>query len=456
MSICINCGNGCEEILCDICDKSIDKEKLIRELCIFNPRSSENALWKRISEGLFSPYNFCDAAFAVAGTLPSPRKEYMTLVWLLRGGGDYVAKNSRKWLYDNASVLLGDGLDEKEKNVVYLALFYNYVNDHRYSEAEETAKLFFEKNYLERNQIYALCDYLIKTRRYKQADDMLKNAIERSRNDSILAMLKKLRNKSDEIQRGKENGGKSEHMPTKEENKIKYVEFMKSLGIDVQMPVKKNQGVRKKISAADYPMLPAFRDAGFKSFVAYDIETTGINAKFDSIIEIGAVRVVNGVVSEEEKFTFHSFVRPYKTSVKKEITELTGITPEMVKNAPEMWDAFNAFADFAGDDILVGFNNNSFDDKFIVRAGRYAKRIITNKSFDVMTYADIFREKLDLGNGKISLRTLSDILGIENPCAHRALADALTTARVYLKLLETDNVNKSVSFDDILTNDDWM
>ena len=104
----------------------------------------------------------------------------------------------------------------------------------------------------------------------------------------------------------------------------------------------------------------------------------------------------------------------------------------MVKDAPDVADAFNAFADFIGDDILIGFNNARFDNKFIIRAGRYAKRIITNKTFDVMTYLSEFRDKV---NGK-SLSDAATSLGIKNPQAHRALSDAITTAKVYLALLD--------------------
>ena len=198
------------------------------------------------------------------------------------------------------------------------------------------------------------------------------------------------------------------------------------------------RNIPEPIAVGEYPRLPIYRVPGFSTFAAYDIETTGLSPACDSIIEIGAVKVVDGVISDNEQFIFSTLVHPYKNRIRPEITRITGITNEDVKNSPEMWDAFSAFADFIGEEILIGFNNTRFDDRFIERAGRYANRIITNKSFDVLTYSRKFKQLLGVDN--LKLGTLSLKLGIENPHSHRAVFDALTTARVYLKLLELENL----------------
>ncbi len=124
----------------------------------------------------------------------------------------------------------------------------------------------------------------------------------------------------------------------------------------------------------------------------------------------------------------------------------------MVKDAPEMWDVFNEFADFADDDVLVGYNNRSFDNKFLMRAGRYAHRIMKCSSFDVMYFASDLNGRLGLSDRKLS--SVSEKLGIKNPEAHRALADAETTALVYLALLDLGGYEKESGLDDILS-DDW-
>jgi DNA polymerase-3 subunit alpha (Gram-positive type) len=95
----------------------------------------------------------------------------------------------------------------------------------------------------------------------------------------------------------------------------------------------------------------------------------------------------------------------------------------------------------------------------MARAGRYSNAVIKNKYFDVMRYADKFKDKLEIDGRGCSLKTLSEKLDIENPRAHRALADAITTARLYLKLREMDD-NKSgmysESMDDFLSDiDNW-
>ena len=116
-----------------------------------------------------------------------------------------------------------------------------------------------------------------------------------------------------------------------------------------------------------------------------------------------------------------------------------------------MWEVTPDFLKFVGDSILVGFNCMAFDSRFMVRAGRYSNIIIDNKYFDVMRYADQFKERLGIDSKKISLEELAGKLDIENPEAHRALADAITTARVFLKLKEMDGGTESASLDDMLS-----
>jgi DNA polymerase-3 subunit alpha (Gram-positive type) len=120
-----------------------------------------------------------------------------------------------------------------------------------------------------------------------------------------------------------------------------------------------------------------------------------------------------------------------------------------------MWEVTPDFMKFVGDNILVGFNSLRFDSRFLVRAGRYSNLIIENPHFDVLRYAESFREQLGISDKAISLRTLVEKLSIENPRAHRALADAVTTARAYLKLKEMDG-GSSATVDDILDDlDEW-
>ena len=94
--------------------------------------------------------------------------------------------------------------------------------------------------------------------------------------------------------------------------------------------------------------------------------------------------------------------------------------------------------------------------KFLQRAGRYSHIIMENKFFDVQRYAVQFMETLDLRDKKPSLESLADCLGVENPRAHRALPDAVTTAKIFLKLREMDSGPAEVGLGDLLSDlEEW-
>ena len=87
------------------------------------------------------------------------------------------------------------------------------------------------------------------------------------------------------------------------------------------------------------------------NYVAFDIETTGLNPKYDKIIEIGAVRVRNG----EPADTFSTFINPAK-GLPARIVELTGIHDADVADAPYIDEILDVFLAFVGDDVLLGHN----------------------------------------------------------------------------------------------------
>lgn len=194
----------------------------------------------------------------------------------------------------------------------------------------------------------------------------------------------------------------------------------------------------KPLDKETYPKIERIKSCSFNSFVAYDLETTGLFSERDAIIEIGAVKVIDGQIVD----TFQEFVRPYKSYVSPTITRLTGITPNDVKDAREMWEVVPDFMNFVGDHILLGFNNTSFDNKFLIRALRYSHIIINNKSFDVLYFARHCKMRFNFPLENTKLNTVANYLNIENPRAHRALADALTTAKVYLTLKNLYDKNK--------------
>ena len=425
---CMCCGKETELPLCETCEKTADIKKVAEEVLCYAPGNGENALWNEIAEPLKDKRNFRDLAFVLAEALASPQKEYIQIKTIAENK-QHFPKNSRNWLYRTAPVCLNGGLAAAEENDVRAWLLPSKAADYAYPEAEAQASVLLQATEKSRFVYQTLADFYINTRRNDSADALLREAAARFPDDT--ETWDKL---------ATENAKKREkpYLPAPKENKEAaqkaYQAFLASLGIEVQ-----TQAERKKanvpIAKEDYPEPREHTAADFDSFVAFDLETTGFR-DYDDIIEIGAVKVIGGEVKETAEFCFRTFVKPTEKKVTPEITALTGISPEDVQNAPSNAEALKSFLDFADDGILLGFNCMKFDSRLLTRAGRYAHIIIANEYFDVMRYAKKNREKLGITEKEPSLGALAAKYGVKNPCAHRALADALTTARVFFKLRE--------------------
>ena len=156
-------------------------------------------------------------------------------------------------------------------------------------------------------------------------------------------------------------------------------------------------------------------------FVALDLETTGLTQS-DEIIEIGAVRFTEKRVEGE----FQTLVRP-RGSISSFVSRLTGITPEMVQNAPSIEAVLPRLREFVGDAVIVG-HNIGFDLRFLEKAG-----------FPVFNYAADTYEMASVlmpTASRYGLGALGSALGIPLPATHRALDDARVTHRLYLRLWE--------------------
>jgi DNA polymerase-3 subunit epsilon/ATP-dependent DNA helicase DinG len=156
------------------------------------------------------------------------------------------------------------------------------------------------------------------------------------------------------------------------------------------------------------------------NLVALDIETTGLDPKRDSILEIGAVRF-NGRRVEEE---WSTWVNPGR-AVPPFITQLTGITNQMVGHAPPISDVSADLADFVGESRIIGHNVN-FDLSFLKRHRLFS----FNDAIDTYEMASILLPNAS----RYSLGALSGLLAVPLRATHRALDDALVTHGVYLRL----------------------
>jgi len=160
-----------------------------------------------------------------------------------------------------------------------------------------------------------------------------------------------------------------------------------------------------------------------KGIIAIDVETTGISPEKERIIEIGAFRPETGDV-------FKTLINPGRP-LPERITELTGITDEMLSGAPEEPEAIWAWLEFMGDDVILLGHNICFDHSFLVQA-------IRRCGYEEPQFLGIDTLKLsrvlcpELPNKK--LETMVEHFGLTNERAHRAFEDARVTVEVYRRL----------------------
>lgn len=158
------------------------------------------------------------------------------------------------------------------------------------------------------------------------------------------------------------------------------------------------------------------------SIVALDIETTGLDSHRDTTIEIGAVRFSGGRVESE----WTTLVNPGRV-IPSFITQLTGITNEMVSKAPPIKAVINELADFVGDAPVLG-HNVRFDLSFL----QQQKILLNNPVLDTYELASVLMPTAT----RYNLGALGQQLGILLPATHRALDDARVTHAVYTRLYE--------------------
>ena len=188
------------------------------------------------------------------------------------------------------------------------------------------------------------------------------------------------------------------------------------------------------------------KDTPFEgTFICFDLETTGLSAARDKITEIGAVKVVNGEITD----TFSTFVNP-EMPIPAKITELTGITDSMVKDAPSQSEAVSDFLEFAGDNVLVA-HNAPFDTSFIRKACENMDREYNYTSIDTVAISRAILT--DIKNCKLD--TVAKYLRLGEFNHHRATDDAEILARIFISLctrltddygiLKTSDINTKIA-----------
>lgn len=175
---------------------------------------------------------------------------------------------------------------------------------------------------------------------------------------------------------------------------------------------------------------PGFPD----EFVAYDIETSGFRGNGNGrIVEFGAIRVDadrHGVETMHERIAL-----PPGCHMNPHASSTNGIYDWQLVGCPPMHEVFPRFVDFVGDLPVVGYNNHSFDDPFVLDT---AERLgnpfsFPGGSYDALTLFSKLHPSAS-GKGSKDLARACEVYGVTNQRAHDSLADAIASAECWLSM----------------------
>ncbi len=214
---------------------------------------------------------------------------------------------------------------------------------------------------------------------------------------------------------------------------VRAVSYCRAEGLNAA-PIRKPAAKYERVIPKDYAeyvqssMFDAKTDlppALKGEFVVFDFETTGLSILDDRPTELGAVKIVDGEITQ----SFSTFIDPRK-EIPPEVVEKTGITNEMVKGQPLFEDVLPDFHKFTYGCGLIG-HNISFDFPFLIKGGNGCGWTFGDRrTFDTMGLAPLAVP----GIQKLTLSNVLESLGLTNASAHRAWADAAATARAFVAM----------------------
>ena len=161
------------------------------------------------------------------------------------------------------------------------------------------------------------------------------------------------------------------------------------------------------------------------TYVVFDLETTGFSSKNDKIIEIGAVKIKNGVIVDN----FSEFVNP-RRPIPYKIIELTGINDDMVRDAEGIEDILPRFLEFIGDSVVVA-HNAAFDCSFISKNCNDLGLDFNPTIVDTVPLCRFLYPELK----SVKLNIVAKHLGVKLESHHRAVDDAEATAQIFVKFI---------------------
>lgn len=167
-------------------------------------------------------------------------------------------------------------------------------------------------------------------------------------------------------------------------------------------------------------------------FIVVDLETTGLNPfEGNEIIEIGVTEIKNGKIGR----SYSRFVKP-KEDIPPFITELTGISNDMVKEEDSIENVLPRFRKYIGNNKIIA-HNAKFDIKFL---NFYLKKLGLEEINDYICTMELLKKVSSYKAKNKKLATACEYYGIENKDAHRASSDTLATAKLFLEI--KDKIDK--------------
>ncbi|WP_108669657.1 PolC-type DNA polymerase III [Peribacillus acanthi] len=216
--------------------------------------------------------------------------------------------------------------------------------------------------------------------------------------------------------------------------------FPEAFGAGKKNDIKILYGVEVNLVDDGVPIAynPVHRLLEDDTFVVFDVETTGLSAVYDTIIELAAVKIKGGEIVDR----FESFANPHHPLSATTI-DLTGITDDMVRDAPEVSEVLTKFKEWTGDSVLVA-HNASFDMGFLnvgyrkLGFGKATNPVIDTLELGRFLYPDMKNHRLN---------TLAKKFDIELTQHHRAIYDAEATGYLMIKMLK-DALEKGIVYHD--------
>lgn len=163
------------------------------------------------------------------------------------------------------------------------------------------------------------------------------------------------------------------------------------------------------------------------NYTVIDLETTSKYTTSAEIIELSAAKVRNSEIVDK----YNTLIKP-SNNVSSAVTNITGITNEMLENAPSIDEKLQEYLDFIGDDIILGHNIVSFDSTILYDlCEKMNLKTFSNNMLDTLRYS----QYCDIDVSDHKLKTISKFFDIEHN-AHRALDDCIANFEIYEKLKE--------------------